>query len=146
MATGSISSRPHRGMAQAAKPLLEPDSVFVPIPSHWLPLVSRRYNQAALLAQAVAKRSGHEWMPRSLVRPVRTTRQDGKSRDRRFADLDGAIVPDPKRGANLSGRHVILVDDVMTSGATFSAAAEACLQAGARRIDVLALARVTRSP
>lgn len=133
-------------MAQAAKPLLERDSIFVPIPAHWLRLVARRYNQAALLAQAVAQRTGHECMPRALLRPVRTSKQDGKSRDQRFADLDGAIVPDPKRGAGLAGRHVILVDDVMTSGATFSAAAEACFEAGARRIDVLALARVTKSP
>lgn len=134
-----------RWMSQAVKPLLEPDSVFVPVPSHWRRLFSRRYNQAALLAQAVAKRTGHECVSRALVRAVQTSMQDGKSREQRFADLGGAIVPDPKRGARLSRRHVILVDDVMTSGATFSAASEACLKAGARRIDVLALARVARN-
>ena len=133
-------------LAQAANPLLEPDSIFVPIPSHWLRLVSRRYNQAALLARAVAERTGHDCMPRALARPGRTTMQDGKSREQRFADLDGAIVPDLRRGRGLAGRHVVLVDDVMTSGATFSAATRACRHAGARRIDVLALARVTKSP
>lgn len=131
-------------MARAARPLLREDSVFVPIPAHWLRLVSRRYNQAALLAQAVARCTDHDYLPRALVRPRRTAIQEGKSRDRRFADLDGAIEPCRRRGAALAGRPVILVDDVFTSGATLAAATQACHRAGAASVDILALARVSK--
>lgn len=80
----------------------------------------------------------------ALIRPRHTASQDGRDREGRFANLDAAIRAHPRHVARLAGRRVLLIDDVMTSGATFSAAAQACLRAGADGVDVIALARVAR--
>lgn len=125
-------------------PPLDADTVVVPVPLHWLRRVKRRYNQSALLAKVVAETLGVTYLPDPLLRQRMTDTLDGKSRDSRFAALDGAIIPHPKRGTQLTGRSVLLVDDVMTSGATLAACAEACVTAGARQVDVLVLARVSK--
>jgi len=88
--------------------------------------------------------SGRDWLADALIRPRFTQTQDGRDRDGRFANLDGAITAHPGRASQLAGRRLLLVDDVMTSGATFSAAAQACVRAGAVGVDVIALARVAR--
>jgi ComF family protein len=124
-------------MHRVAGPILKPGMIVVPIPLHWMRLVRRKYNQAAMLAEGVARSDG-------LRRVRRTGTQDGHSRDGRFANVVGAMVVHPKRAALLEGRHVLLVDDVMTSGATFASAAEACLAAGASDVSVLCLARVAK--
>jgi ComF family protein len=131
-------------LARAGADLLADDPLIVPIPLHWQRLAMRRFNQAALLAKAMAQASGRDWLPDALIRPRRTATQDGRDREGRFANLDAAIAPHPRHGARLAGRRVLLIDDVMTSGATFSAAAQACFKAGAGAVDVIALARVAR--
>jgi len=133
-----------RWMAGVAGPLLDPDSVLVPVPAHFLRLFRRRYNQAALLAQAVARQLGRPVIPDLLHRERRTEIQDGKGRDQRFANLSGAIRPGRNATERLAGRPVLLIDDVMTSGATLAAATEACHAAGATRVDILVLARVAK--
>ncbi len=137
--------RPMAGwLARAAAPILQPDMIVAPIPLHWTRLFRRRYNQSALLARALARGAGLDHCPDLLVRRRKTDSQDGKGRDERFLNLQGAIAPHPGRAARLQGRHVLLVDDVMTSGATFAVAADACLAAGAREVSVLVLARVAK--
>ena len=131
-------------LARAGADLLADDPLIVPIPLHWRRLAKRRFNQAALLAKSVAGASGRDWLPDALIRPRHTATQDGRNREGRFANLDAAIRAHPRRAARLAGRRVLLVDDVMTSGATFSAATQACLGAGAVAVDVIALARVAR--
>ncbi len=131
-------------LARAGADLLADDPLIVPIPLHCRRLVARRFNQAALLAGSLAKVSGCDWLPDALVRPRHTGTQDGRDRAGRFANLDGAIRVHPSHTARLAGRRVLLVDDVMTSGATFSAATQACFAAGAGAVDVIALARVAR--
>jgi predicted amidophosphoribosyltransferase len=131
-------------MARAARPLLRADTLVAPIPLHWLRLVGRRYNQAALLARAVAQTLGAQHCPDLLVRPKATRALGGMGRDARFAALQGAIRVPVRRRALIAGRSVLLVDDVMTSGATFAAAADACLAAGAREVCILALARAAK--
>lgn len=133
-----------RWMAAAAAPILEPGSIAVPVPSHWFRLLRRRYNQAAILAQGVARLTGIEVCPDALVRVRATATQEGKGREERRANLSDAIRPHPRRGSRLAGRPVLLVDDVLTSGATLGAAAEAALSAGAESVSVLVLARVGR--
>jgi predicted amidophosphoribosyltransferase len=128
-------------MARAARPLLRHDTLIAPVPLHWLRLLGRRYNQAALLARAVAGEVDRPICPDLLIRPRATPSLGGLGRDARFATLEGTIKVHPRRRARLAGRHVLLVDDVMTSGATFAAAAEACRAAGAAGVAILALAR-----
>ena len=131
-------------MAAAARQIAEPDMAIVPVPVHWLRLLQRRYNQAALLANRVGRALDLPVLPDALIRPKRTKVQDGMTRDQRFQNLSDAFAPHPRRGTALAGRSVLLVDDVMTSGATLAAAAEACRAAGAARVSVLALARVAK--
>lgn len=131
-------------MAQAARPLLQNDTLIVPVPLHWTRLLRRRYNQAALLARELAKLTGAACCLDALLRPRRTQLLEGHSRDARFAALSGAITAHPKRIHLLRKGPVLLIDDVMTSGATLAAATEACHAAGAQHVCVLTLARVAK--
>jgi predicted amidophosphoribosyltransferase len=133
-----------RWMAAVAGPVLRPETLVIPVPVHWTRLARRRYSQAALLAAEVARAAALGWLPDALIRPRRTPMLDGKTRDERFATLAEAIRPHPKRGARLAGRDVLIVDDVMTSGATLAATADAARAAGAARVSVLVLARVAK--
>jgi predicted amidophosphoribosyltransferase len=131
-------------MAQVAGAVLRADTVVVPVPLHWTRLLSRRYNQAALLAQAVGRALLRPVCPDALVRTRRTGFLNDQSRDARFATMQGVIRVHPRRTAQVSGRAVLLVDDVMTSGATLAAATEACHAAGATEVCILTLARVAK--
>lgn len=131
-------------MARAAADLLADDPLLVPVPLHWRRLASRRFNQAALLARSLATQSGCDWLPDALIRSRPTGSQDGRNREGRFRNLDDAIRVAPRRAGAVRGRCVLLVDDVMTSGATFSAATQALQAAGAGAVCVMALARVAR--
>ena len=131
-------------MHRAAGPILHPDMLVAPIPLHWWRLFKRRYNQAALLSAGIARLAKLDHCPDLLQRRRNTGTQDGRNRDGRFANMADALTVHPRRAARIEGRHILLVDDVMTSGATFASAAEACLAAGASGISVLALARVAK--
>ncbi|OSP54670.1 ComF family protein [Pseudoruegeria sp. SK021] len=131
-------------MAARAGPLLDADTLVVPVPVHWRRLLRRRYNQAAVLALALAKRLGLPCVPDLLRRARATPVQDGMGVEARYANLDGAIKVTDRYGRLLNGRSVLLVDDVMTSGATLSVCAEVCVRAGAAQVNVLTLARVVR--
>ena len=131
-------------LLQAARPLLAPDLLVVPVPLHRWRLLKRRYNQAALLAAGLARMAGLDYAPDALVRHKSTVLQEGMGADARFANIGGSIAAHPARGRVLDGRRVLLVDDVMTSGATFTDAARACHAAGAKDIFTLALARAVK--
>ncbi len=135
-----------RWMARAGAPFLREGMLAVPVPAHRWRLLSRRYNQAAALAQALARIAGLVYVPEALVRLRRTRVQDGMGQDARFANLAGAVAPHPRNGWRLADADVVIVDDVMTSGATLAATAEAARAAGAREVCVLVLARVAKEP
>lgn len=131
-------------MTRAARPLLRDDTVLVPVPLHWARLARRRYNQAALLAHMLGRVLERPVCADALLRPKKTKPLEGHSRDARFEALSGAIIPNPKRQGQIAGKSVLLVDDVMTSGATLAASAEAARAAGAANVSIVTLARVVK--
>lgn len=133
-----------RWMAQKTTKMSMLDPVIVPIPLHWTRLLKRRYNQSALLAQAVGKVLNQPVCVDALLRPKKTKPLDGHTRDARFATLADAITPNPKRVDLIIGRNVLLVDDVMTSGATLAAGSESLQSIGAKNVSIVTLARVVK--
>lgn len=131
-------------MAQVAAPLLRPDMVVAPVPLHWIRLLKRRYNQSALLSASVAEALGLRHMPDLLTRPRRTKSLDGLTKEARFAMVADAMQVNPRRADALDGQAVLLIDDVLTSGATLGAATQVCLAAGATEVCVLTLARAAK--
>jgi predicted amidophosphoribosyltransferase len=131
-------------MVPRAIPLLSDDTLIAPVPVHWRRLFKRRYNQAAVLANALAGMVDRSVCPDLLARVRQTESQDGKGVDARYANVADAFAVTKRHRGKLAGRDVLLVDDVMTSGATLEACTQACLDAGAEQVCVIALARVTR--
>ncbi len=129
-----------RWMARAGAELLSEADCIVPVPLHRWRLFHRRYNQAALLANALAKLSGVRSQPAALQRIRHTASQGTMGRRQRQSNVRGAFRLNAKIG--LAGQRVILVDDVLTSGATIEECAMVLLDGGANAVDVLTLARV----
>jgi ComF family protein len=133
-----------RWMARAGATLLADADLIAPVPLHWLRLFMRRYNQAALLASALGELSGKPAVNDLLLRRRRTPSQGGLGALGRQRNVAGAFAVDPRRRALLQDKRILLVDDVLTTGATVSACTSALLRAGAGAVDVLTLARVVR--
>ncbi|MEO0633725.1 MAG: ComF family protein [Pseudomonadota bacterium] len=133
-------------MRQVVGPLLTPETLIAPVPLHWLRLAKRRYNQSALMAKALAELTGNDWCPDLLVRRSYTPSLDGKSRTARQTILEGTIAINPRRRHRIVARPVLLIDDVMTTGATLATCAEACRAASAGPVCVSVLARAVREP
>ncbi len=129
-------------MARAGAELLKDANLVVPVPLHRRRLFARRFNQAAALAQTVARQGSLPFDPLALVRVKATTPQVGLSRPQRAENVQGAFRVADEARLRIKDRNILLVDDVLTSGATTNAAARILLRAGALRVDVLVFARV----
>jgi len=133
-----------RWMAQAGGSLLAEADALVPVPLHWRRLWARRFNQSAALAQVAAGLCNVP-IVHALKRVKATRQQVGLTASERATNVQGAFrVPPPSR-TEVAGRRLVLIDDVLTSGATLDACARALLRAGAASVDVLVFARVVDS-
>ena len=130
-------------MARAGREILDEADVVAPVPLHVTRLWTRRFNQAAVLAREIARQTGKPYEPALLERVKATRSQVGLSREQRAQNVQGAFRARP--GAEIKGRRIALVDDVMTSGATANAASRALLRAGAAQVDFVVFARVVTS-
>lgn len=131
-----------RWMARAGRELLQDADVLMPVPLHWSRLWARRFNQAAALSGAISQISGVPVLHDVLKRVRATAQQVGLSKAERADNVQGAFRVPADQKANLAGRRIILIDDVLTSGATVDTCARALLRAGAAHVDVLVFARV----
>src|SRR5271166_3269157 len=133
-----------RWMATAGRELLGEANALVPVPLHWRRLWSRRFNQAATLAQTVSRISGVP-VAHDLLKRMRATRQQvGLTQAERARNVQGFRVPREAR-PQVHGKRLLLVDDVLTSGATLDTCARILLRAGAANVDVLVFARVVQA-
>lgn len=131
-----------RWVGHAGREVLAEADAIVPVPLHWRRLWARRFNQSAMLAAAISAESRVPVAANALKRVKATAQQVGLSRSERAANIQGAFRVPPEGKALVAGRRLVLVDDVLTSGATVDGCARALLRAGAANVDVLIFARV----
>ncbi|MGE5547084.1 MAG: double zinc ribbon domain-containing protein [Solirubrobacterales bacterium] len=131
-----------RWMARAGAELIAAADLVVPVPLHRFRLLARRYNQAALLAMALGRLSGKTVEPDLLVRRRATPAMGHLGRDERRRNVKGAFAVRSAKAATVEGRTILLVDDVLTTGATIGECARVLMAAGAAAVDVLTLGRV----
>jgi ComF family protein len=131
-----------RWLARAAADLLPDIDAVLPVPMHRWRLLGRRYNQAAEIARPLAAATRLPYWPDALARARRTESQAGKSGVGRQRNVAGAFAVAPRWTARIAGARLLIVDDVLTTGATAEGCARALKRAGAARVDVAVIARV----
>ncbi|MNJ38711.1 DNA utilization protein GntX [compost metagenome] len=131
-----------RWISRSAAPLVESADAVVPVPLHRARLLARRFNQAAEVARPLARAARLDYLPDALVRARPTDSQGGKSARGRRLNVKKAFSVTEAGRRRIKGRRILLVDDVLTTGATAEACARALLEAGARAVDLAVIARV----
>lgn len=129
-------------MVRAGDELLGEADAIVPVPLHWTRLFQRRFNQSAELARAISRQKTLPIIDDALLRVRATPPQVGLARDERAKNVHRAFAIEKACRSKVKGKRIILIDDVLTTGATANACAHVLRRAGAVRIDVLTLARV----
>jgi ComF family protein len=132
-------------MARAGEDFFHDRPLMVPVPMHWWRFLWRRFNQAALLAAKIGQLKDVEVLFHALRRVRRTRPQPGLTKAERADNLKDAFRVDGPEAVHIRGRHIVLVDDVLTSGATANACARVLLKAGAKSVDLLCFACVARA-
>jgi ComF family protein len=134
-----------RWISTAGREVLAEADALVPVPLHWRRLWARRFNQSAMLAAEISAEAKVPVAAGALKRVKATAQQVGLSRSERAANVQGAFRVPPESKPAVAGRRLVLVDDVLTSGATVDGCARALLRAGAANVDVLIFARVAEA-
>ena len=134
-----------RWLARAGADLLEDADAVAPVPLHPARLLRRRYNQAAEIARPLARLARLAYLPDALVRAKATPTQAGRSGDARRRNVAGAFRVAERWRPRLDGARIVLVDDVLTTGATLEGCARVFKAAGVARVDALVIARVQSS-
>lgn len=132
-------------LSRAGRGFLKDADYIIPVPLHNKRRIQRRYNQSALLARALAKITIAEFDPDLLRRTRHTMSQGGQSAKGRRRNVRGAFAVPIESKPRIAGAHIVIIDDVMTTGATVEACASILLRSGAKRVDVLCIARVVRT-
>lgn len=133
-------------MLRASEGFAERCDGIVPVPLHRWRFVSRKFNQSAELARHLARHSGRPFLPWTLVRVKNTSRQVGLTARGREDNVRAAFRVVPGRETDVAGKHILLVDDVFTTGATVSSATRALKKAGAAEVTVLTFAMAVSGP
>ncbi|MBI3440332.1 MAG: ComF family protein [Proteobacteria bacterium] len=131
-------------MIRAGQELIGQADCIIPVPLHARRLRERRFNQSALLAQAIATRTGKDYLPDTLLRIRHTTPQNGLSAKDRDRNVRGAFVVKKCSHATVRDKNLLLIDDVFTTGATLNECARILKSAGAETVNVLTIARVAK--
>lgn len=131
-----------RWLGRAAADLIAEADAVAPVPLHPMRLLSRRFNQAAEIARPLARHAGLDYLPDALIRARPTASQGGKSMRGRRLNVKKAFAVSEAGRRRIKGRRVLLIDDVLTTGATGEACACVLMEAGARAVDLAVIARV----
>ncbi len=131
-----------RWLWQIGREFIPHDALIVPVPLHWRRLAWRRYNQAAVLAQRLARLSQTQYLPDALLRKRATPSQGKQTAKRRWTNMRGAFAINKKHATTLKDSSVVLIDDVFTTGATIDACCRMLRRAKVKQIIVLTLAKV----
>jgi len=134
-----------RWMSEAGRELLADADGLIPVPLHWRRLWTRRFNQAALLAQTISHRSGVPLLNGALRRVRATAQQVGLAKSERARNVQAAFRVAEQGIIMIRGKRIVLIDDVLTSGATADTCARILLRGGALSVDALVFACVTNA-
>lgn len=129
-------------MIRAGSELLAETEIIVPIPLHRSRYFMRRYNQSAELGRAIARKSGLPFLPQAMMRARATKKQVGLSRNQRQDNVRRAFHVRPENEILIAGKSVLVIDDVLTTGATANSACKALLNAGATNTNLLTFSQV----
>ncbi|WP_262693062.1 ComF family protein [Kordiimonas aquimaris] len=116
--------------------------VIMPVPLHWSRLLKRRFNQSQVLARDIGRITGRPVDAYTLKRAKATPSQGTLGREKRFANVSNAFMVPENKQSHIKGKSILLVDDVLTTGATVSACAATLKDAGAQYVHVVVFARV----
>lgn len=132
-------------LLRSGQKLIDQSDVIVPVPLHYRRLITRRYNQAAIIAQTLAKTAKKPHLPMALKRIKATASQGHLKADERTQNVANAFQINQRYKAVIKDQTVLLIDDVYTTGATINECTKTLLEAGAAKVNVLTLARVTKN-
>lgn len=131
-------------MIKSGKDILHSNTLIVPVPLHWTRLIKRKYNQAALLSNQISWRTKITTIPDVLIRIKATKMQKKISYEERYINQSNAFSINKRYSAKVKNRNIVLIDDVLTTGATLNACAKVCYDGGAKSVNILVFARVAR--